>query len=73
MTKCPDCLAYYTGKHTCGGFMKMLVADHKKKHTTCVLCGGALSEYELLNDVLDYCANPECPNYSLVAVRVSEK
>jgi len=73
MTKCPDCLAHYSGKHECDGLMKMLVGEHKKGTPVCVQCGGALSEYELLNDVLDYCANPECPNYSLVAVRVSKR
>ena len=34
MTKCPDCLAHYTGKHECDGLMTMLVEEHKKKPST---------------------------------------
>ena len=71
-TKCPDCYAHYTGKHECVGLMKMIVGEHKKRHPLGVQCGVKMLALTSV-DELYYCANTFCPNYSLVAVRVSEK
>jgi ssDNA-binding Zn-finger/Zn-ribbon topoisomerase 1 len=51
---------------------RTMFASDVVEHPTCVQCGVELtSTYDIGEKY--YCANPECPNYSLVAVRLSKK
>lgn len=35
LKKCEQCMAHYTGKHTCDGLLKQLTGIYKKQTCTC--------------------------------------